>query len=58
MERGRSMSKNKNKDTLSEFIIIRVSVSEKIELRKKAQDSKNLSKYIRHVLKLDEETFN
>lgn len=46
--------KNKNKENLSEFIIVRVSVSEKIELKKKALDSKNLSKYIRHLLHLDE----
>ena len=45
--------KNINRENLSEFIIVRVSIAEKIELRKKAQDSKNLSKYIRHVLGLD-----
>jgi hypothetical protein len=40
------------KDNKSEFIIVRVTVAEKLELIKKAEDSKNLSKYIRHVLKL------
>ncbi len=46
---------NKNKENLSEFIIVRVSINEKIELRKRALDSKNLSKYIRRQLGLKDE---
>jgi hypothetical protein len=46
--------KDINKENLTEFVIVRVSVAEKIELKKRSQDSKNLSKYIRHVIGLDD----
>lgn len=46
--------KDKNKDNKSETIIFRVTLAEKLELIKKAQDSKNLSKYLRHILHLDD----
>lgn len=45
----------KLRDTLSEFIIIRVSVNEKLELRKRSQDMKNLSKWVRKQLGLKDE---
>jgi hypothetical protein len=45
----------KNKENKSEFVIIRVTVVEKLELIKKALDSKNLSRYIRHLLHLSDE---
>lgn len=48
------MNKDINKENLTEFIIVRVSESEKKELKARSQDSKNLSKYIRHVLGLDD----
>ena len=41
------------KDTKSAFIIIRVTLAEKLDFIKKAQDSKNLSHFIRHLLGLD-----
>jgi hypothetical protein len=44
----------KVKETKSAFIIIRVTEEEKREFIRKAVDSKNLSKYIRHLLGLDE----
>lgn len=48
------MTKDINKENKSETIIFRVTVAEKLELINKAKDSKNLSKYIRHLLHLDE----
>ena len=54
MKNIRNKVKDLNRENLSEFIIIRVSIAEKMELREKAKDSKNLSKYIRHILHLDE----
>lgn len=53
---NRVMNKDINKENLTEFIIFRVSESEKKEFIIKSKDSKNLSCYIRHLLKLDEET--
>jgi hypothetical protein len=44
----------KLKDTKDEFIIIRVTYEEKRSLIEKAKDSKNLSKYIRYILKLND----
>lgn len=43
-----------NKDNKTEIVMFRVTLAEKLELIKKAQDSKNLSTYLRHLLKLDE----
>ena len=45
---------SKNKDNKDCFIIVRVTLAEKLELIKKAIDSKNLSRYIRHLLHLDD----
>jgi hypothetical protein len=44
----------KIKETKKSFIIIRVTEEEKRELIKKAIDSKNLSRYVRHILQLDD----
>lgn len=46
--------KDLNKENKTETIIFRVTLSEKLELIKKAQDSKDLSKYLRHILHLDD----
>ena len=46
--------KDKNKDNKSEIVIFRVTLTEKLELIKKAEDSKNLSAYLRHLLHLDD----
>ena len=43
-----------NKDNKTEIVMFRVTLAEKLELIKKAQDSKNSSKYLRHLLHLDE----
>jgi len=48
------MTINKNRENKSEFIIVRVTVAEKIEFINKAKDSKNLSKYIRRQLGLND----
>ena len=45
---------NKLKDNKDCFIIVRVTYAEKLELLKKSKDSKNLSKFIRHILHLDD----
>lgn len=43
-----------NKDNKTEIVMFRVTLAEKLELINKAKDSKNLSTYLRHLLKLDE----
>ena len=40
----------KLKECLSEFIILRVSVADKLDLIKRSKDSKNLSTFIRRTL--------
>lgn len=45
----------KVKETKTAFIIIRVTEEEKREFIRNAVDSKNLSKYIRHLLGLSHE---
>lgn len=43
------------KDNKSEFIIVRVTVEEKIKAKELAKDSKNLSTWARHKLGFDNE---
>lgn len=43
------------KDNRSEFIIVRVTIEEKINARKLAQDSRNLSAWARHKLGFEDE---
>jgi hypothetical protein len=47
------MKKDINKDNKSEFIIVRVTIEEKIKARELAQDSKNLSTWARRKLGFD-----
>lgn len=47
------MKKDINKDNKSEFIIVRVTLEEKIKARELAQDSKNLSTWARRKLGFD-----
>lgn len=40
----------KHKENKSEFIIVRVTIEEKIDAKEQAKDSKNLSAWARHKL--------
>lgn len=40
----------KHKDNKTEFIIVRVTIEEKIDAKEQAEDSKNLSAWARHKL--------